>query len=99
MGEHLGILVDLHVLGRPIAFMRAHNRREDRHFRPAHRKLGRTDIAKKARIAADIGVVVGISEQAGRQVLPQMKTCSLPHAHGRVPAETPSTPLGNGKHH
>ncbi len=24
----------------------------------------------------------------------QLKTCSLPHAYGRVPAETPATPLG-----
>ncbi|MDQ1194673.1 LLM class flavin-dependent oxidoreductase [Agrobacterium sp. SORGH_AS 787] len=35
----------------------------------------------------------------GRKVLPEMKTCSLPHAHGRVPAETPATPLGNGERH
>ncbi len=39
------------------------------------------------------------AEHFGRQVLPQMKTCSLPHARGRVPAETPATPLGNGERH
>lgn len=33
----------------------------------------------------------------GTKVLPQMKTCSLPHAYGRVPAETPATPLGTGE--
>ncbi len=39
------------------------------------------------------------AEHFGRKVLPQMKTCSLPHARGRVPAETPATPLGNGERH
>ena len=33
----------------------------------------------------------------GSRVLPQMKTCSLPHAYGRVPASTPATPLGIGE--
>jgi len=33
----------------------------------------------------------------GSRVLPQMKTCSLPHAYGRVPTETPMTPLGAGE--
>ncbi|SLN33476.1 Methanesulfonate monooxygenase [Pseudoruegeria aquimaris] len=32
----------------------------------------------------------------GSRVLPQMKTCSLPEAYGRVPKETPMTPLGAG---
>jgi alkanesulfonate monooxygenase len=32
----------------------------------------------------------------GTKVLPQLKTCSLPHAYGRVPADTPATPLGTG---
>jgi alkanesulfonate monooxygenase len=32
----------------------------------------------------------------GTKVLPQLRTCSLPEAQGRVPAETPSTPLGVG---
>lgn len=32
----------------------------------------------------------------GQRILPQMKTCSLPHAYGRVPASTPMTPLGAG---
>lgn len=32
----------------------------------------------------------------GSRVLPQMKTCSLPEAYGRVPASTPATPLGIG---
>ncbi|ERL99186.1 flavin-dependent oxidoreductase, F420-dependent methylene-tetrahydromethanopterin reductase [Rhodobacteraceae bacterium HIMB11] len=32
----------------------------------------------------------------GTKVLPNMKTCSLPHAYGRVPSETPMTPLGAG---
>lgn len=37
------------------------------------------------------------AEHFGQKVLPQLKTCSLPHAYGRVPAETPATPLGAGK--
>lgn len=32
----------------------------------------------------------------GSRVLPQMKTCSLPEAYGRVPSQTPMTPLGAG---
>ncbi|SHG63848.1 alkanesulfonate monooxygenase [Cognatiyoonia sediminum] len=32
----------------------------------------------------------------GKRVMPELKTCSLPHAYGRVPAETPATPLGTG---
>ncbi|MEO1746926.1 MAG: LLM class flavin-dependent oxidoreductase, partial [Pseudomonadota bacterium] len=32
----------------------------------------------------------------GTKVLPQLKTCSLPHVYGRVPNETPATPLGVG---
>ncbi|NKX46075.1 LLM class flavin-dependent oxidoreductase [Roseicyclus persicicus] len=33
----------------------------------------------------------------GRLVMPELKTCSLPHAYGRVPAGTPATPLGTGE--
>ena len=33
----------------------------------------------------------------GQRVLPQLKTCSLPHEYGRVPSETPATPLGAGE--
>ena len=32
----------------------------------------------------------------GARVMPELKTCSLPHAYGRVPAATPATPLGTG---
>jgi alkanesulfonate monooxygenase len=32
----------------------------------------------------------------GTKVLPHLKTCSLPHVYGRVPATTPATPLGVG---
>ena len=32
----------------------------------------------------------------GRLVLPELKTCSLPHEYGRVPAAVPATPLGVG---
>lgn len=32
----------------------------------------------------------------GKHVLPELKTCSLPHVYGRVPTETPKTPLGAG---
>lgn len=33
----------------------------------------------------------------GTKVLPHLKTCSLPHAYGRVPASPPATPLGTGE--
>ena len=33
----------------------------------------------------------------GRLVMPELKTCSLPHEYGRVPSETPATPLGVGE--
>ncbi|MGR3464315.1 LLM class flavin-dependent oxidoreductase [Limimaricola sp.] len=33
----------------------------------------------------------------GARVLPRMKTCSLPEAYGRVPKQTPQTPLGAGE--
>jgi alkanesulfonate monooxygenase len=32
----------------------------------------------------------------GEKVLPHLQTCSLPHAYGRVPEQTPATPLGQG---
>ncbi|MCF7700814.1 LLM class flavin-dependent oxidoreductase [Loktanella sp. M215] len=32
----------------------------------------------------------------GQKVMPHLKTCSLPHAYGRVPTTTPQTPLGAG---
>lgn len=35
-------------------------------------------------------------EVFGAKVLPQIKTCSLPHAYGRVPETPPNTPLGHG---
>ena len=33
----------------------------------------------------------------GQKVLPHLQTCSLPHVYGRVPLETPATPLGAGE--
>ena len=36
-------------------------------------------------------------EHFGRLVMPELKTCSLPHAYGRVPEQTPQTPLGAGE--
>ncbi len=33
----------------------------------------------------------------GQRVLPQLKTCSLPHVYGRVPSELPKTPLAVGE--
>ena len=35
-------------------------------------------------------------EHFGKLVLPHLDTCSLPQAYGRVPAQTPATPLGAG---
>ena len=32
----------------------------------------------------------------GSRVMPHLKTVSLPHAYGRVPSDTPATPLGTG---
>ena len=37
------------------------------------------------------------AEHFGTRVLPELKTCSLPHVYGRVPVETPATPLGVGE--
>ena len=36
------------------------------------------------------------AEHFGRLVMPHLNTCSLPHAYGRVPEQTPATPLGAG---
>ncbi len=36
-------------------------------------------------------------DYVGKLVLPDLKTCSLPHEYGRVPASTPATPLGIGE--
>ena len=33
----------------------------------------------------------------GKLVMPDLKTCSLPHEYGRVPGKTPATPLGAGE--
>jgi alkanesulfonate monooxygenase len=32
----------------------------------------------------------------GTKVLPELRTCSMPEVYGRVPAEAPTTPLGDG---
>jgi alkanesulfonate monooxygenase len=32
----------------------------------------------------------------GTKVMPEIKTCSLPHVYGRVPDRVPATPLGTG---
>ena len=37
------------------------------------------------------------ADHFGTKVLPHLKTCSLPQAYGRVPAESPPTPLGMGE--
>lgn len=39
------------------------------------------------------------AEIFGAKVMPELRTVSLPHAYGRVPAGTPATPLGNGPRH
>ena len=33
----------------------------------------------------------------GKLIVPELATCSLPHAYGRVPKSTPATPLGHGE--
>ncbi|WP_208351014.1 LLM class flavin-dependent oxidoreductase [Pseudaestuariivita rosea] len=33
----------------------------------------------------------------GQRVLPNLKTCSLPEVYGRIPSQTPATPLGVGE--
>jgi alkanesulfonate monooxygenase len=38
-------------------------------------------------------------DHIGRLVLPELKTCSLPHEYGRVPVGIPATPLGTGDRH
>ncbi len=37
------------------------------------------------------------ADYVGKLVIPELETCSLPHAYGRVPANTPATPLGLGE--
>ena len=37
------------------------------------------------------------AEHFGRLVMPELETCSLPEAYGRVPAGVPDTPLGRGE--
>lgn len=37
------------------------------------------------------------AEHFGKLVMPELKTCSLPHEYGRVPTSTPATPLGTGE--
>ncbi|MEO0678130.1 MAG: alkanesulfonate monooxygenase, partial [Pseudomonadota bacterium] len=37
------------------------------------------------------------AQHFGRLVMPELETLSLPHAYGRVPSETPATPLGVGE--
>jgi alkanesulfonate monooxygenase len=39
------------------------------------------------------------AEHFATKVLPHLKTCSLPHAYGRVPDAIPPTPLGTGERH
>lgn len=36
------------------------------------------------------------ADHFGTKVMPHLKTCSLPQAYGRVPAQMPATPLGTG---
>ena len=38
-------------------------------------------------------------ESFGKRVLPNLRTCSLPQEYGRVPVNTPMTPLGAGERH
>ena len=37
------------------------------------------------------------AEYFGKLVMPELQTCSLPHEYGRVPNQTPKTPLGVGE--
>ncbi len=37
------------------------------------------------------------AEYFGKLVMPELHTCSLPHEYGRVPDQTPKTPLGVGE--
>lgn len=37
------------------------------------------------------------AEHFGRLVMPHLKTCSMPHAYGRVPLAPPATPLAAGE--
>lgn len=37
------------------------------------------------------------ADHFGSRVMPQLKTCSLPHEYGRVPAAAPKTPLAVGE--
>ena len=37
------------------------------------------------------------AQHFGTKVMPHLRTCSLPHAYGRVPDSLPATPLGTGE--
>ncbi len=37
------------------------------------------------------------AQHFGKRVMPDLKTCSLPHEYGRVPGSVPATPLGVGE--
>ncbi len=67
MRQNFGILVDLQILARAVALMGAHDRREGRHLGPAHDEFRRADISEKARVTADIRVMIRIAEEAGGQ--------------------------------
>jgi alkanesulfonate monooxygenase len=61
--------------------------------------LGKIDAYRKMGIRAFIFSGYPHHDEAeifGAKVMPHLKTVSLPHAYGRVPPETPATPLGNG---
>jgi len=66
-GEQFVGRVDLQIVVRPIALVGAHHRRERGHFAPTHDELGRAHLAAQRRVAAAIGVAVGIADQPGRQ--------------------------------
>jgi len=67
MREDHRIAVELQIVTRPVAFVAAHHRREGRHLAPTHQQIGRAHIAEQAGVAADVGVVKRVAEQARRQ--------------------------------
>ena len=59
-------------------------------------------IAEYAEIGIDEFIFSGYPHMEeckifGEKVMPHLTTCSLPQEYGRVPSETPMTPLGAGE--
>ena len=67
MRQNFGILIELQIVARTVALVSAHDRSEGGHFGPAHDEFRGSNISKKARVTADIRMMIGIAEEPGGQ--------------------------------